>query len=78
MGMPEATTRSLPPERRTRDPARTREAILATAEAEFARHGYGGGRVDRIARRARANSRATATAAGGSTASRAARARTSG
>ncbi|MBL8836430.1 MAG: TetR family transcriptional regulator [Alphaproteobacteria bacterium] len=55
--MPEGTARSPRAERRTRDPARTREAIVSTAEAEFARHGFGGGRVDRIARRARANKR---------------------
>lgn len=35
-----------------RDPARTRERILAHATDEFARHGYGGARVDRIVQRA--------------------------
>jgi AcrR family transcriptional regulator len=55
--MPEGSIKPPRTERRIRDPARTREAILATAEAEFARHGFGGGRVDRIARKARANKR---------------------
>ena len=40
-----------------RDPAKTREGILAAALAEFSRHGLGGARVDRIAARARANKR---------------------
>jgi len=40
-----------------RDPERTRASILASATAEFARHGLGGARVDRIAARARANKR---------------------
>jgi len=40
-----------------RDPARTREAILAAAQNEFALKGLSGGRVDEIARRARANKR---------------------
>jgi AcrR family transcriptional regulator len=40
-----------------RDPQRTRESILASATAEFARHGLGGARVDRIALRAGANKR---------------------
>lgn len=55
--MPEGSIKPPRTERRIRDPARTRESILATAEAEFARHGFGGGRVDRIARKARANKR---------------------
>ncbi|MBI3706813.1 MAG: TetR family transcriptional regulator [Proteobacteria bacterium] len=55
--MPEGSIRPPRAERRLRDPARTRGAILSTAAAEFARHGFGGGRVDRIARRARANKR---------------------
>lgn len=55
--MPEGSIKPPRSERRIRDPARTRESILATAEAEFARHGFGGGRVDRIARKARANKR---------------------
>lgn len=38
---------------RSRDPARTRERILAHATAEFARKGYDGARVDAIARRCR-------------------------
>ena len=40
-----------------RDPERTRQAILAAAQDEFARKGLSGGRVDEIARRARANKR---------------------
>jgi len=43
--------------RQTRDPERTREAILAAAETEFAAKGLSGARVDAIARRARANKR---------------------
>lgn len=35
----------------------TRERILAAATAEFAQHGFGGARVDRIAARAEANKR---------------------
>jgi AcrR family transcriptional regulator len=40
-----------------RAPARTRQRILASATAEFARYGLGGARVDRIAQRAGANKR---------------------
>jgi len=40
-----------------RDPERTRAAILASALKEFATHGLGGARVDRIAQRAGANKR---------------------
>ena len=40
-----------------RNPERTRESILASATEEFARHGLGGARVDRIAERAGANKR---------------------
>ncbi|HET9337531.1 MAG TPA: TetR/AcrR family transcriptional regulator [Casimicrobiaceae bacterium] len=40
-----------------RDPEASRARILAAATAEFARHGLSGGRVDRIAERARANKR---------------------
>jgi AcrR family transcriptional regulator len=40
-----------------RDPERTRAAILAGALEEFATHGLGGARVDRIAQRAGANKR---------------------
>ncbi len=42
---------------RSRDAVRTRAAILAAATAEFASHGLGGARVDRIAARAGANKR---------------------
>jgi TetR/AcrR family transcriptional regulator len=40
-----------------RDPDRTRNAVLAAAQAEFAANGLSGARVDAIARRARANKR---------------------
>jgi AcrR family transcriptional regulator len=40
-----------------RDADRTRASILAAATHEFARHGLGGARVDRIADRARSNKR---------------------
>jgi AcrR family transcriptional regulator len=46
--------RALP---RTRDPEGTRARILAAATREFARHGLGGARVDRIAAHADANKR---------------------
>jgi AcrR family transcriptional regulator len=45
------------PEKRVRDPERTRTSILDAATREFARHGLGGARVDRIATRAGANKR---------------------
>jgi len=41
----------------TRDPGRTRAAILAAATREFASEGFGGARVDAIAARARINKR---------------------
>ena len=40
-----------------RDPEATRLRILAAAKTEFARHGLGGARVDRIALKARSNKR---------------------
>ncbi|HUK03726.1 MAG TPA: TetR/AcrR family transcriptional regulator [Burkholderiales bacterium] len=40
-----------------RDPEKTQERILRAATGEFARHGLGGARVDRIAARAGANKR---------------------
>ncbi len=43
--------------RPARDAERTRRAILAAATDEFARHGLGGARVDRIAARAKSNKR---------------------
>ena len=45
------------PARPTRDAARTQAAILEAATQEFARHGLGGARVDRIAVRAKTNKR---------------------
>jgi len=47
----------VPARPQARDSERTRAAILAAATAEFARHGLGGARVDRIALRARTNKR---------------------
>ncbi|MEX2631199.1 MAG: TetR/AcrR family transcriptional regulator [Tistlia sp.] len=41
----------------TRDPERTRRAILAAATAEFAAHGYGGASVNAVAERAGINKR---------------------
>jgi AcrR family transcriptional regulator len=41
----------------TRDSERTQAAILVAATREFARHGFGGARVDRIAAGARTNKR---------------------
>ena len=40
-----------------RDAEATKQRILRASRAEFARHGYSGARVDRIARAARANKR---------------------
>jgi AcrR family transcriptional regulator len=40
-----------------RDAERTRAAILEAATQEFARHGLGGARIDRIAERAKTNKR---------------------
>lgn len=45
------------PEPRPRDADRSREAILAAARDEFAEHGLGGARVERIAERAAVNKR---------------------
>jgi TetR/AcrR family transcriptional regulator len=46
-----------PPQRRTRDPDRTKRDILVAAREEFVEHGLEGARVDRIAERAGANKR---------------------
>jgi AcrR family transcriptional regulator len=58
---PSAAKRSKPPARPAarlvRDPERTRGRILEAAKAEFAAHGLGGARVDRIAAQADANKR---------------------
>jgi AcrR family transcriptional regulator len=43
--------------RPVRDAERTRAAILEAATQEFARHGLGGARIDRIAERAKTNKR---------------------
>jgi AcrR family transcriptional regulator len=47
-----ARTASAVPEPRQRDADRSQQAILAAARDEFAEHGLGGARVDRIAERA--------------------------
>jgi AcrR family transcriptional regulator len=49
------STPATPPAPRTRDAARSREAILLAARDEFAAHGLGGARVERIAERAGVN-----------------------
>jgi AcrR family transcriptional regulator len=56
--MSQVRTRARPnaPVRR-RNPARSKESILSAATVEFCRHGYKGGRVEVIARRAKANMR---------------------
>lgn len=46
-----------PRRRLVRDAGRTQAAILSAATREFARHGLGGARVDRIAARAKTNKR---------------------
>jgi AcrR family transcriptional regulator len=47
----------MPPAPRPRDADRSRARILAAATREFARHGYGGARVDAICRAAQLNAR---------------------
>jgi TetR/AcrR family transcriptional regulator len=42
---------------RRRNPAKSKESILKAAAVEFCQHGYRGGRVDAISRRAKANMR---------------------
>ena len=56
---PAAAPRTAPGRARRpgRDSERTQAAILAAATSEFARHGLGGARVDRIAARAKTNKR---------------------
>jgi AcrR family transcriptional regulator len=49
--------KALSPEPRGRDADRSRDAILAAARDEFAEHGLGGARVERIAERAALNKR---------------------
>ena len=46
---------------RSRDADRTQQEILAAATAEFAAHGFGGGRIDAIAERAPASTRSSST-----------------
>lgn len=58
--MPTRRTPSRPPARaepRARDADRSQQAILAAATDEFAAHGLGGARMDRIAERAQVNKR---------------------
>jgi TetR/AcrR family transcriptional regulator len=52
-----AETRAGAAPRKARNSANTAAAILAAAANEFATHGFGGGRVDRIAERAGVNKR---------------------
>jgi len=49
--------KAAPAAKPVRDPERTRARILEAAKAEFAAHGLGGARVDRIATQADANKR---------------------
>ena len=49
--------RAKPAVPQTRDPDATRAAILKSATDEFAQHGLGGARVDRIAEKAGINKR---------------------
>lgn len=56
-GMPTAARTPARRARPQRDAVRTQAAILAAATQEFARHGLGGARVDRIAARAGTNKR---------------------
>lgn len=42
---------------RRRDPQATRDRIMKAAQAEFARHGFGGARIERISRAAQSNVR---------------------
>lgn len=53
--MPAERAAPTAPPTRTRDAARSREAILTAARDEFAAHGLGGARVERIAERAGVN-----------------------
>jgi AcrR family transcriptional regulator len=54
----EAPAKASPPRTAaTRDPERTSAAILAAAVKEFKEHGYGGARIDAIAKRANINKR---------------------
>jgi TetR/AcrR family transcriptional regulator len=57
MRTPAAEPRHANPARKVRDGAATAAAILGAATKEFANHGFGGGRVDRIAERAGVNKR---------------------
>lgn len=50
-------TKTKPAEPRSRDADRSQQAILLAARDEFAQHGLGGARVDRIATRADVNKR---------------------
>jgi AcrR family transcriptional regulator len=54
---PVAAAKRAPRTSATRDPERTSAAILAAAVKEFKEHGYGGARIDAIAKRANINKR---------------------
>ena len=53
----EKGAKARPRKKGSRNPQRTHAAILEAATDEFAAHGFGGARVDSVARRARANKR---------------------
>jgi AcrR family transcriptional regulator len=55
--VPDVADRARRGTERRRDPVATRARILRAATQEFARHGFGGARGDRIARRARSSER---------------------
>ncbi len=56
-GKPAAKAAAKRPAKARRDPERTRQKILDAATSEFTKHGLGGARVDRIAKRAGTNER---------------------
>ncbi|HVE49532.1 MAG TPA: TetR family transcriptional regulator [Casimicrobiaceae bacterium] len=55
--MPRDAASAVVSQTRLRDPDRTRAAILSAATSEFAAHGLGGARVDRIAAQSKSNKR---------------------
>jgi AcrR family transcriptional regulator len=57
MPRPKRSPAAAPPEPRSRDADRSQQSILNAARVEFAEHGLGGARVDRIAERAGLNKR---------------------
>jgi AcrR family transcriptional regulator len=57
MANKKTTTKAAAPGRRTRDPQRTSAAILAASVREFTEKGFGGARINGIAKRSGANKR---------------------